>query len=255
MDECLAQVAEDEFLTAVNDGLSIIQKKEGLRYGTDALLLAAYVRSIPSGTAVDLGAGSGIISLLCAVRRKFARIHAVEVQEAFADIIDRNAALNSLTQVTSWRGNVTDLRADTFGEVEAVFTNPPFMRAEDGRKNEAECKHIARHEVKGTVGDFCAAAGRILKYGGLYYVVFRPERLRELFSAMEQAGIEPKRMTVVAQTPQHIPSLVLVEGKKGAAPGMRVTKNLFLADEAGKPSADMKEILERGEFGAEFRAL
>ncbi len=255
MNHIFAPLGEDELLTAVNDGLNIIQKKEGLRYGTDALLLASYVRGIPSGTAADLGAGSGIISLLCAARGRFARIHAVEVQKDFADIIDRNAALNGLPQVTAWHGNVTDLRADTFGEVDAVFTNPPFMRESDGRKNEAECKYIARHEVLGTVADFCAAAGRVLKFGGLFYAVFRPERLRELFSAMVQAGIEPKRMTVVAQTPAHIPSLVLVEGKKGAAPGMKVTKCLFLADEDGEPSADMKEILERGEFGAEFRAL
>ncbi len=246
---------KDEFSTAVNDGLTIIQKKDGLLYGTDALLLASYARRVPQGVAVDLGAGSGIISLLCVKRDKFVRIHAVEVQPEFADLIARNAASNGLSErVEPLCCNVTALVADSFGEqVDAVFTNPPFMKADGGRKNEAERKFIARHEACGTVADFCAAAGRVLRWGGAFYAVYRPDRMNELFSAMTGAGIEPKRLTMVAQTPDHEPSLLLVEGKRGAKPGMKVTKTLFLANADGGDSEDMKTILERGDFDERYR--
>ena len=34
----------DETLTVVNDDIKLIQKKQGLTFGTDAFLLAAYIK-------------------------------------------------------------------------------------------------------------------------------------------------------------------------------------------------------------------
>ena len=65
-----------ERLDEVNEHIRLIQNTDGLTFGTDAYLLAAYVRPKRSAAAVDLGSGTGIIPLLCAARRKAARIFA-----------------------------------------------------------------------------------------------------------------------------------------------------------------------------------
>lgn len=62
----------DERLDVVNENITLIQKKSGLTFGTDALLLAAFVRGSGSGIAADFGAGTGIVSFLTAARGKFA---------------------------------------------------------------------------------------------------------------------------------------------------------------------------------------
>ena len=62
-----------ERLDAVNDKIELIQKPDGLTFGTDALLLAGYIRG-KYGEAAELGGGSGIISMLVATRKKAEKI-------------------------------------------------------------------------------------------------------------------------------------------------------------------------------------
>ena len=76
-------VLPDERLDRVNENIILIQKKNGLTFGTDALLLAAFIRNNPKKTALDFGAGSGIVSFLCMARRKFRHVGAVELQPEF----------------------------------------------------------------------------------------------------------------------------------------------------------------------------
>ena len=68
------QLHSDEKLTVVNENIRLIQKKQGLTFGTDAYLLAAYVKEQRGATAVELGGGTGIISLLCAAKGKLGKI-------------------------------------------------------------------------------------------------------------------------------------------------------------------------------------
>ena len=53
----------DERLDEINENLSLIQKKDGLTFGTDAFLLAAFMKSRVK-TAADFGSGTGVASLL-----------------------------------------------------------------------------------------------------------------------------------------------------------------------------------------------
>ena len=220
----------DERLDRVNENLSLLQKKNGLTYGTDAFLLAAYLRPMHRARAADFGCGTGIISLLAQSVGKFAHVTAIEVQQSFAELTARNIALNGLEdRISVLHADITALRPDDVGgELDVVFSNPPYMRTDSGRRNEAEEKYIARHEVHGTVADFCRAAGRFLKHGGLFYVVWRPDRLSELMDGLLRANLTPKRMTLVQADTCTPPSMVLMECKKGAAPSMKVTPTLSL---------------------------
>ena len=239
----------------INEQLSLTSMKEGLTFGTDAYLLSAYVRRRTRGRAVDLGSGTGVIALLCAQRRSYAHIHAVELQPDFCDLITRNAEDNGLAdRMTAVCRDVRDLTAeDVGGEVDAVFSNPPYMRASSGVGNTHTEKDIARHEVHGTIADFCRAASRILKFGGYFTVVFRPDREAELLCALCEAGLTPKRLTTVYASQNHVPCLILVEAKKGAAHGMFVTKPLLLTDENGEESAECRYIYENGAFHEQYQ--
>lgn len=239
----------------INGRLSLISRRDGLTFGTDAYLLSAYVRRRTRGRAVDLGSGTGVIALLCAARGAFAHIHAVELQEDFCELISRNAADNDLSdRITTVCRDIRQLTADDVGgEVDAVFSNPPYMRAGSGVGNMHAEKDIARHEVFGTIADFCNAAARILKFGGYFTVVFRPDREAELLCALCAASLTPKRMTTVYASKQHTPSLILVEAKKGAGPGMFVTKPLLLTDERGEESEESRYIYENGAFHEQYQ--
>ena len=250
-------VLEDgERLDIVNDGVRLIQKKSGLTFGTDALLLAGYVTGNESKRMAELGGGTGIISLLLASRKKAGMIWVFEIQEAFSRLIARNAALNGLEDRI---GVVCDdiRNADvniTQGELDAVFSNPPYMRKDSGRKNECDEKTVARHEVFGGIEDFCRAGARLLKYGGDFFVVYPPERMAELFDGMRKSGIEPKRLTAVYPDEMHRPCLILVSGKKGGRPGMVVSPPFFIKRN-GDSSAEYEYVMQNGEFDELYKKV
>ena len=143
--------------------------------------------------------------------------------------------------------------ADTGGLCDAVLTNPPYLAAECGYHNENPAMDMARREICGGVGDFCAAAARILRDGGRFFCVYRPDRLPDLLISMRQAGIEPKRLTAVYPSAGKPPSLLLCEGRKGGAPGLFCTKPLILYGSDGQESGEIKQIYERGSFDESYR--
>lgn len=233
------------FTHEVNEHIRLTQRRGGLCFGTDAYLLAAYVRPQPRVRAVDLGSGTGIIPLLCLSRGKAASFAGVEIQPAFCGLIAENAAVNGFAdRLTPLCRDVRELTtADTGGEVGLVTANPPYMKAGSGAGNQNDEKYLARHEAAGNITDFCAAAGRVLRHGGRFVCVFRPERTAELFAAMRDAHLEPKRMTAVQATAAARPSMILVEAVRYAAPGLFLTPPLCLwqpdADVPAKPDARM----------------
>lgn len=238
-----------EFVCTVNDNLTLIQRRAGLTFGTDALLLAAFVRPSKYALAAELGGGTGIVSLLCAVRNKIQRIYAIEVQREYALLIDRNAALNRLSdRVIARHGDIRNLSpADFGGEVDIVITNPPYMRADSGKPNESTEKNIARHEVFGSIFDFCASGARLLKYGGVFYCVYRPDRLADLMDACRKNRLEPKRATFVYPDTASPPSLVLFEAKKDGAPALTVTPPLILYQDGTRAyTRQMQRIYDTG---------
>jgi len=238
----------DEIITVVNNDIKLIQKKNGLTFGTDALLLSAFIRRMPKSTAVDFGSGSGIIPLLCCKRDKFKQIYAVESQRDFYDIIIRNVNENNASDViTPVHSDVRDLKM----ECDVVFTNPPYMKTGHGKRNEHDYKYIARHEVLGDINDFCRSAAKILKYGGVFYIIYRPDRMIDLLCALRNNGLEPKRLVNVYNDINHESCLILVEAKKGGKSSLFTTQPLIIY-ENGNPTEEMKYIYENGEFSDRY---
>ncbi len=236
----------------VNDRLRLIQKTEGLTFGTDALLLAGFIRS-KYKSGCELGAGSGIISMLLLTRDKLARAVAVEVQEEYAVLTQRNAELNMLSdRLTAVCSDIRDYKPE--GDFEMVFTNPPYMKATSGKACQMNSKNAARHEIFGDIGDFCREAKRLLKYGGDFFAVYRPDRLCDLIYEMRRAGIEPKRMTTVYADTRSEPSMVLIEGRSGGKCGLICTPPLIIYKDEGhrEYSDDMNYIMEKGSFPESF---
>ncbi len=244
--------APGERLDIVNDRLRLIQKTDGLTFGTDALLLAAFVAK-GGKTALELGGGSGIISMLLAARERFSSILCAEVQEEFARLIERNISLNALSGCV--RAVHADIRDTNMlgpaGEYDAVFSNPPYMTDTSGDACRSEVKNIARHELFGGITDFVACAARMLRYGGSFYTVYRTDRLADLLCACRAYKLEPKRMTFVHARASLPPCMVLTECRLGGKTGLKISRPLILSENDGN-TADYDYILENGIFPKEF---
>lgn len=245
----------------INENITLRQNEGSLAYGTDAYLLYAYLRRQTKERACEFGAGSGVISLLASSKGKFAHITAFEIQENIAKIAEQNVETNGFSE--KMEVVCKDIReAETVynGAFGVVFSNPPYMTANSGKLGKNDADSASRHELNGGIDDFARSASRLLKYGGLFYAVYRPDRLAELLYACKANGLEPKRMTLVYPTENHVPCLVLLEAKKNGAPGIFVTKPLMIY-QSGKPQTnenytdDMKYIYENGAFHELYQRL
>ena len=249
----MTELYDGERIDEVNDKLRLIQKPEGLTFGTDALLLAAYIAT-RGAIGLELGSGSGIISMLLLARGKLKSATALEVQEEYAELTARNAELNLLSDtLTPINIDIRDFKCDN--EFERVYTNPPYMTVGSGRENDVSKKNLARHEVCGGIIDFCKCAARSLKYGGKFAVVYRPDRLTDLLNAMHNSKLEAKRMTFVHADTSKEASMVLIEGKLGAKCGLYLTPPLIIYEdqEHKKYTPDMNYIMENGAFPDKFK--
>lgn len=219
----------DERLDEINEYLSLIQKKEGLTFTTDAYLLSAFVSGKHKRCA-DLGSGTGVIALLCAQKGKAMLTFAVELQREFYELIGRNVELNSLAdRVIPVCKDVRELSpSDVGGDLDAVFANPPYMKKGSGIPSSSPMMHGARYEENGTFDDFASCAARLLRHGGSFYVVHRADRIADVLGGMRSNGIEPKRLVFVCPDVLCAPNLVLCEGKKGAGAELRIAPPLVM---------------------------
>ena len=224
------ELKENERINIINESLRLIENKDSLTFGTDAYLLAAYLPKRPSATAVELGVGSGVISLLALTKKKCHRVYGFEVQPTIADIAKRNAELNGMAQnFTVINKDLRDASVlDTEKEVDIVFSNPPYMKRDSGRQNENENKNASRHEIFGEIEDFCACAKKLLKHGGDFYVVYRPDRMTDLICAMRKQGLEPKKITFIHPNTHTPPSLLLISAKLGGKSGLVIDKPVYI---------------------------
>ena len=237
----------------VNDNLKLIQQTDGLTFGTDALLLASFIKG-KYKLGCEFGSGSGIISMLLLTREKVESVVAVEVQEEYADLTRRNAELNGLTpRLTTVHSDIREFKPER--EFDIIYSNPPYMKTNSGRSNLLEKKNIARHEVCGDIYDFCASARKMLKFGGCFAAVYRPDRLIDLLDAMRKSDLEPKRITMVYADDHSEPSMALVEGKAGGKSGLTNTRPLIIyTDRSHKEyGEDMNFIMENGSFPSDFK--
>lgn len=239
----------------INQNLTLSQNSKTLTFGTDALLLSAFVFGGTHKSAAELGCGSGVISLLCQSREKFSHIYAVEVQQSLHELCRKNISQNSLDgKITPICSDIRSLTAaQTYGELDCVFANPPYMKADSGKRNVHDEKFVARHEVFGDISDFCACASRLLKYGGKFYTVWRPDRLTDLICALRANKLEPKKIIFVHAYPSALPSVILTEAVKGGASGNKLYPPLYLSNSLedstkGKLSQDANTIYDTCSF-------
>lgn len=213
---------EDE----VFPGVTVYQYRDGFSYGTDAVLLSQFIRlTKKNAVGVEFGTGTGIVPILLSRRLPFSSITAFEIQKDYAELAQENLRRCGLNhKVTVVWEDLKNAARHLTGEVDFVFSNPPYMKMSSGYLNQGERKLIARHEKFCTLEELCHSAAEILKYGGSFFVIYRPDRLVDLFCALRGAGLEPKELVTVHSYEGEAPKLVLCRARKGAAPSLVVAK-------------------------------
>lgn len=184
--------------------------------GQDSLALGAFCTVKPRWRACDLGCGAGALMLLLLGREPSLEVRGIELNPHAAGYAARNLADNCLAGAVT-AGDLTNRAAlPPAGSRDLVISNPPYFAAGSGGDGGG-----ARMERGCTPEALCAAAAYLLRNGGRFALVYRPERLCDLFCALRGAGLEPKRLKLLA-APEAPPYAVLLEAVRQGRLGLKI---------------------------------
>lgn len=217
------------------NGLKIIQDTDYFCFGLDAVLLANFAKDAVADRILDFCSGNGIVPILLSAKTSARRIEGIEIQQRLVSLARRSAALNDLSNRLFFTcGDIK--QAEQWYEkasFDTITCNPPYMKCNSGLKNSTDVKTVARHEIHITLEDIIAVAEQLLKTGGKFFMIHRPERLVDIFYLMRTYHIEPKRLRMVHPAPQKRANLVLVEGVRRGRPDLKMMPPLYVYDENG----------------------
>lgn len=228
--------------------LKIIQNTKGFCFGIDAVLLSDFAKNIKKNAKVlDLGTGTGIISILLCGKTNLEKIIGVEVQKEVADMAKRSSKLNNLeNKFEIINENIINLdKIYEKNSFDVIVTNPPYKKENTGIVNEEEKKLISRHEVLAKLEDYIKISNKLLKDKGEFYMVHRPERLVDIISDMRQYKIEPKEIRFVCSHINESPKLVLIKGVKNAKPFLKVKEDLYIYKKDGNYTEEIYRIYNK----------
>ena len=206
---------------------------------TDSIALSGFVCLPKQAKVLDLGSGCGTLGLLLCANDPGCAVTGVEVDENAHRMALHNIDANGLTsRLTSI---CTDLRTvPTFikpGSFHCCVSNPPYFAAGPHSK----ALPNARHETLCTLDELFNAAAWSIRFGGDFFLVHKPERLAELCACATAHKLEPKRLMLLRHKANDPISLILLQCRKGAKPGLIIEEE-YLQDADGNPSEYYRKL-------------
>lgn len=234
--------------------LVCFQYRKGYRFSIDAVLVAHFVDVRQNERILDLGTGSGIISMILFYRwrERIQQISGIEVQQELAALARKNFKANNFGE----RGDIIEgdiKQINSLIEPESydkVVCNPPFYFPASGRTSKNRQSQLARHQVLATLQDFLEAAFFAVKNGGLISFIYPAEGIGKFFSLAKEQQFEVKKVQFVYSYPQKTTTarLVLIQCAKNGGPGSVVLAPFYIyCQKNGAYTQEMKDLYTRNQ--------
>ena len=221
------------------NGLTLTLCDGAFPLSTDSMLLSYFVRLPKNASVLDLGSGCGTLGLLLCSKNATCHVTGLELEEAAHLEALRNIRRNGLD--ARMESICTDLRSvsERFspGSFSCCVSNPPYFS--EGALSRSLPQ--ARQEISCTPEDLFRCGSRLLKFGGDFFLVHKPERLAQLIATGAKYNLEAKRLCLVRHREGAPVNLILLQLRKGAKPGL-TWEEIALQNPDGSPTPVYREI-------------
>lgn len=161
------------------DGLEIQQDSQSQRasHASQMLIdcaLAAFPENSPI-SVLELGSGSGVISIMCALARPLWQITGIEIQPHLHSLALENAATCNIPV----KFHLKDLR-EFEGKYDLILGNPPWQKTGSGRLSPLGSRNLSRIELGCSMADILACVKRCLAPGGSALLLYPKTRKADI---------------------------------------------------------------------------
>ena len=214
------------------------------------MLLSDFAKDIKKNAkVVDLGTGTGIISILLCGKTNLKNITGIEIQQDVADMAKRSVELNNLEKRMEIINEDIRKISKIFpaNSIDAVVTNPPYKKKDTGLQNKDETQLISRHEIMCTIEDIAKVSSYLLNSNCSIYMIHRPDRIIDIIETFRKYKLEPKIIRYIYPKITLEPNLVLIKATKGGKSFLKTMKPLIVYNEDGSYTEEILEIYNKKE--------
>lgn len=202
---------------------TIYHDRCAMKVGTDGVLLGAWADVSSSKKVLDIGTGTGLISLMIAQRNETSSITAID--------IDNAAITQAIENVSAspWKERINVINQDiciyqSLERFDTIITNPPFFV--NSLKCPDEQRNTARHTDTLPIQTLFKKGAELLTDEGKFSIIIPYSLSAEVIRAAEGEGLYPSRHTSVTTRPGLPPKRSLLEFKK--IKGKCIENNLII---------------------------
>jgi tRNA1Val (adenine37-N6)-methyltransferase len=218
---------------------TVEQDKSALKVNTDAVLLGALADFPKPGNILEIGTGTGVISLMLAQRFPEAKIQGVEIEEgAFSQTLG-----NFSNSPWADRLSVEHLAFQEFSpdrKYELIVSNPPYFSNHLKTTNQA--RNIALHAESLTFQELAKGVSEALAPQGCFYAILPERQMEELIGHLLQMDIYASDMIRVYDRPA-AQTLRMVAGFGFNKAGKVNERELFIKNTSSAYSEEYADVL------------
>lgn len=230
----------------------MLQAPTGQRINTDSCVFAELVGEggPPPQRILDIGTGTGVVTLMLALRFPQARITAVECEASVADVAQKNFDQEPWRErIDLRRVRIQDLDAAQCGSFDLVLCNPPYFQNSMPSTNLATA--VARHNFDLSPLETYQAMRRLMTPDGSAWLSFPADYTDLWISEGKTLGLHPIHHVVISDHPV-AKAHVAVVGWSLTQPASVVASTLFYRTVAQGALSPWMQSFRRKWFPARF---
>ena len=225
--------------------IKIFQPVNGYRASSDAVLLSSAVQKAKSSDKIlDLGSGTGAISLCLAHRFPKTSITGLEIQRDLVKLSNMSAAANGFDNLSFINCNIKNTDTSWFGKYDHVITNPPYSANDMPSPNQS--KATAHNFADFTLSDWLKFALKCLRAQGHIYIINRAEAIDEILSVLHGTTGAITIVPLISKCGQNA-KRVLICARKGVHTPTSILPSLIIHNSDGSYTDKAQKILRDGE--------
>lgn len=169
---------------------TVQQSDSAMKVGTDAMVLGAFVDTSNKDHLLDVGTGTGVLSLMIAQKNESIEVTAIDIDKAAV----QEASLNFRN--SNWSNRLTAIHNDFLshdfeGQYDLIVSNPPFFSTtnENNHARKAQARHVSSLEIK----PFIEKVNSLLQEDGHFWLILPYSDYEQWFLQFEECGLNAAR--------------------------------------------------------------